>query len=209
MTALLVSLLLASPAAAQKPGPRCRQGAKPSFSGQPFTPVACPKGPPAVRDAAPPAAPEPLAPKDQGKLTLDALVGRWEGYVVYGGSRYEVVWDIKKKGKAGAFAARLETKDYQLLNKNALVAEFKPAGPGTYAGTVALESLPGSALEATLKLGEPSGGGAFDRELLLLYKERPGQRLRLTLDGRKKARGEYTDLAQPEPPVLGELTRTR
>ncbi len=200
--------LLALPVHAQKPGPRCPQGAKPSFSGHPFAPVSCPKGAPAARNEPLPPVPEPSAPKDPSRLKLDALAGRWQGHAVFGGGRYEAGWDIRKKGKGGAFAVRLETKDIQLLNTHALRAELKPAGPGTYTGTVSLESLPGSALEATLKLGA-SADERFERELLLLYKDRPGHRLRLTLEGKDKLRWEYADLSHTDPPVLGESARKR
>ncbi len=208
-------LLLLTPAAAAPapPRPRCPQG-QPHFTGLLFSPLRCPGGPDHKADTIP-AAPRPLEAKDASSRSLKEFIGSWEGFAAYGLSRFEVLVSLEKKGWFGkGFVLRVETRDYQVLNKNVFRVELKPDQYGRFNGDVSLDTLPGAVLKAHLTLGDAPAAEAaedpYQRELHLEYDGESGwQRLRLSFVGKDKLRYLYTDMDRPRQSVAGELTRSK
>lgn len=179
MNIFLPLLLAASGAGAQF---RCPNNATAQFTGHPFRPISCPGvADPTAAEAPlefPPLAPAPK-PKEAAERALEALEGRWEGYVAFGMDRYEVLLVVERDRKG--WTARFEQKEHRLLRRFVLLAKGKAKGERV-SGEVTLAPLPGITREAQARAGK--GEKPYDLELRLAYEGEPEtHRLAIRRDG--------------------------
>lgn len=207
--------VLASTAVAAESGVRCPDGGKPEFTGHPFMPYAC-RG--ARQAQAPPSSEVKLSSsslpgqKDRKRTSLKPLEGRWAGLTPYGAGRYEILLEVRLKGRGAV--VRLETVEYHVRDKSAFAAELRGSfwHPGELSGSVHLEQIPGSRLKARTWLGAAGADSPqLDRELVVVYEGRPElHRLDFALEGDERIRYRYsfTDAAGKTREASGELSRT-
>lgn len=221
---LSLGLAASSAAAAPRPAravrahPTCPEGQAATLTGHPFLPWKC-LGPGEALD---PPAPEPVsvstpsaALKHPGKAKLDKarsspkdLAGRWEGILIHGVERLEVLWEIRPKGKEGFFLA-FGMKDYHSHSKITYQADLKPGRvPGVYTAVVEFPPY-ADRLKAEIHFGPVPESGDFDRFAELAYEGRPAlHRLLLSRSGKDRIRFRYQDPAPESRPLEGELNRT-
>ncbi len=207
-----MAVLAAAPLAAAQPGPRCRGGATPTFTGHPFVPWTCPED---RRTWAPSAEPRFELPdrKAKDRTSFTPFEGAWGGMVYYGGRQFEVHCRLTKKG--GGAAIELSTMDYAMHDRRDFTAKLSPKrfeGGGYYHGEVHL--APFSPLEVDVWLGAPSTTTAagLDHELLAQYEGRQDSHaLFLGRDGEDAVRFEYVydEPGAPRRGASGRLTREK
>lgn len=204
---VIAALLAALPAAAQRAmGIHCPQGAEAKFTGSPIKPLICVQVSSAAVTVQAPAPPPPPAPL-QG-ANLKDLDGRWDGFVAAGVERFELLLTVQKKGWLGkSLSLQLETKGHSNPLSQIFLLELKPESEDAYSAVVRLETAQVPALKAKVSLGK-AADPAYDRELLLLYKDGSAHRLQLKRD-KDTLRYSYHDLAHPERSTQGELKATQ
>jgi len=211
LLALLTLLPSSSLRAQPLRGPRCPDGKPPVFTGLPFSPLSCAKEPPATEVQLSSVS---LPSTNKAPLTLDDLVGRWEGIVSQGIGRYRV--SLTVAGAKKGYAIRFENVELTGLVKHVFDAELKGraffGSKGPYDAVVTLQELP-EPHDATVFIGAPYAPDkdGLDRELVLVYRGRSdAHRLRFKLDkDALRFRYDYS-YAQPTPGTIsssGELRR--
>lgn len=194
---IFVSLLLAASGAwAQY---RCPNKATAEFTGHPFHPIACPgAADPSLGKAPlefPPLTPAPK-PKDAAAQALEALEGRWEGYVAFGMDRFEVLLVVERQRKG--WTARFEQKEHRILRRFVFLAEGKAKGD-RLKGEVTLAPLPGNTRAAEARAGKAEK--PYDLELRLAYAgEAETHRLAIRRDG-DSLKLLYQDARRPAVPA--------
>jgi hypothetical protein len=162
-------------------------------------------------------APDPERPQlapDAARPARQGLSGRWEGVLPIGMDRYDLFWEVKRRGKSDSWDVRFETRNIRMLDHKIFTATLKAKAQGEYSGPARLQNLPDSPLQAAVTIGTPPaptpGADTYDQDILIQYKGRPGgHRLRVAAVGKDKLRFLYWDLTQPGgEPVPGELARS-
>ena len=155
-----------------------------------------------------------LPAKTADKDPLKDLVGRWEGLTAYGMGRYELVCDIRRKGRG--FEASLRTFEHHFHDRQGFHAELRRSfwSRRKYSVKVVLEKLPDSPLKGEAWVGSPSpaGGdsGSLGREIVLAYRGSADRhRLRFSPEGGDRIRFSYAylDPARGPTETSGELKR--
>ncbi len=211
-----------APARASRPTrahPTCPEGQAATLTGHPFLPWRC-LGPGEELDPPPPAAPAPSTataaaakapPKgktDKARSTPKDLTGRWEGLLVYGPERFEILWEVR--ASKGGWLVSFGMKDYYSHGKQTYQAELRPGKrPGVFSAEVELPPY-ADRLKATVLFAPNPDGADFDRRVELTYDGRPVRHaILLTRDGKDRIRFAYEDPALEGRRIEGELTRTQ
>ncbi|MBI3552126.1 MAG: hypothetical protein HY077_06380 [Elusimicrobia bacterium] len=201
--------------AADRPGPRCPDSSRPHFSGHPFAPFLCPGAPnpplPGPGEGLVTAATAPT--KDPAKTSFEPLMGRWDGWAVYGISRFEVLASVEK-GRHGILV-KFAAMDYITHAKNKFTAELKTSfwHSDRYNAVVTEVDLPESPLDGRAWLGgaAPPVAQGLDRAFVLAYDHLAAlHEVRFVLDGADKIRYSYLYRLPGQPAVQmgGTLTRS-
>lgn len=208
---LLKLLLIALPAFAA--GPRCREGERPRFNGQPFRIYACEAPSAASAAAFPIPAPALPDPKPSGAADLKSLAGTWKGLAMFAGQRYEIKLVVEKKGRG--VQAHWTAEDYRMHDKKELTGRLTPLffQKGHLRGSAQAEYFEPVVVEAWA--GKPTTGDAtgFDREFVWVYEGLPDRhRVLFTRAGEDRVTFRYVGLSPRTPNGVGcsgELTRER
>lgn len=209
---ILAAILPVYGRAAQPRALLCRDGKPPSFTGHPFKPFLCGNEPSAQAALVPAVSSAPVETSDKAKSTFEPLVGRWEGLLNFSGTRYTFSWEVKK-GWFGSFHVEFKVKNYYLGTVNDFRAKLKNRGTGRYEAKVELESLPGPALKAEVRLGlapKPADGEEpFQQAITIAYEGHPPAHLIRFNPPGPNVHYEYADLTQPNLRYGGDLTRSQ
>jgi hypothetical protein len=219
MRPLIAAVLLLSASgsqAAPRPGPRCPDSSRPAFSGHPFLPFLCAGGPlsgkPGSGEALMTAEIRPV--KDKLRDSIEPLVGRWEGWAVYGMQRFDVVVSVEKDGRAAKI--KFGAMDIATQFKNKIEAELRPSfwSAGKFHFTAVEADLPGSRREGDAWLGAapPPVVQGLDRSLVVVYRGLAAlHEARFMLDGPDKLLFSYAYRQEGAAPVQigGNLKRSQ
>ncbi len=216
---LAFSVATADAAAPRSSGPTrahpiCPEGQEASLTGHPFLPWRClaagealDPSPPAASTAAVTASKAPRTKTDKARSSPKELAGRWDGLLVYGAERLEILWEVRQS-KGGWFVS-FGMKDYHSHARQLYQAELKAGKePGTFSAAVELPPY-ADRLKATVRFSPARESGDFDRLVELSYDGRPVlHRILLVREGKDRLRFAYEDPAMNGRKIEGELTRT-
>ena len=179
MRTIALALLLSSSAAAAAAPRKCLQGNEPRLSGDAFAPVECSTAP----AAALPLPGEPVAPAADAKAFLKKHAGRWEGVVIHGLGRYQVLLALKT-GWGGKAELVLKAKEMQFRTRVEDALALVPSKPaGAYSARLTSDQAPAASLAGELRVGAAAEDGS--RALELVFQNGASHRLsvRPTADG--------------------------